>query len=146
MALDLDTITIADFKAYFVRDFKYGVDPVTDVTDADIQKAFDEAQINFNQSLFGSNDDITIVYFYLTAHYLVIDLRNADGGLNSTGKFTTQSKSVGSVSESYAVPEKYKNNPTLAPYAATGYGQKYLSLILPRLVGNIASIKGGTTA
>lgn len=115
----------------------------------DITNAFAEAQVVFNQALFygsGSNPDatITLAYMYCTAHYLVNDLRTAQQGVNSTGNFPVQSRSVGSVSESYQVPDRFKDSPQLAFFTTTGYGQKYLSMLLPNLVGNIGSVYGGT--
>ena len=50
------------------------------ILDADITKAFSEAQFNFNQSLFGSDDNIQIGYLYLTAHFLVLDIRRSGQG------------------------------------------------------------------
>ena len=60
-------------------------------------------------------------------------------------KGLTQSKTVGSVSESYAIPQWMMNNQVLGTYAQTGYGRKYLSLIQPYLIGNIILTPGRTT-
>ena len=54
----------------------------------------------------------------------------------------TQSKSVGSVSESYGIPSWIMNDRNLSLYAQTGYGRKYLSLIQPYLVGNVIFTPG----
>jgi len=139
--MDLDTITVNDFKSLFYRDFSYlneydntelynignrvyytttklfydckvngttGILPtvtanwdiVSDnvdnyVLDADIEKAFNEAKITFNQSLFSSEENVKIGFLYLTAHYLVNDLRAALKGLSGTAAFPLQSRSVG---------------------------------------------------
>lgn len=114
------------------------------VQDSDIERAFAEAQVNINQALFSSDEQITLVYLYLSAHYLVVDLQNANAGLASSGVFPTNSKTVGSVSQSFEVPQAYKDDPVLSYYAQTGYGNKYLSLVLPRLVGNVGSALGTT--
>lgn len=188
--MDLDTITVADFKSLFYRDFSYlpeynndelynagdrvyyaptklfydckvngttGVlptvsanwDVVSDnidnyVLDADINKAFDEAKITFNQSLFTTEENIKIGFLYLTAHYLVNDLRAALKGISAIAVFPLQSRSVGSVSESYGIPAKYLSDPVLSFYTQSAYGLKYLNMILPRLVGNVVSVAGGT--
>lgn len=115
------------------------------VSDADIERAFAEAQINFNPNFFSENEAAEMVFYYLAAHYLVIDKNNAltPFGLGFVGY--TQSKSVGSVSESYGIPQYMLNNPLLSGYAQTGYGRKYLSLIQPYLVGNIIFCPGRTT-
>lgn len=115
------------------------------IQDTDIMRAFKEANVNFNAGLFGDDNTIKMVFLYLAAHYLVIDLNNAMNPLAMGFMGFTQSKSVGSVSESYAVPQWMLNNAILSQYAQTGYGRKYLSLIQPYLVGNIIFIPGRTT-
>ena len=112
------------------------------ISDTDIQKAFSEARINFNQNLFSTCEEIKIAFCYLTAHYLVIDLNNANNPFALGSMGITQSKSVGSVSESYGIPQWIMNDKNLSLYAQTGYGRKYLSLIIPRLTGNIIFTKG----
>lgn len=188
--MDLDTITVNDFKALFYRDFPYlpaydnselynagsrvyytptklfydckvngttGIlptvatnwDAVSDsldnyVMDIDIEKAFDEAKITFNQALFSTEENIKIGFLYLTAHYLVNDLRTALKGISATAFFPVQSRSVGSVSESYGIPQSYLTSPILSFYTQSAYGLKYLNMILPHLIGNVIGIAGGT--
>lgn len=115
------------------------------IQDADILRAFNEAKVNFNAALFGDENTVKMVFLYLAAHYLVNDLNNAMNPLGMGFMGFTQSKSVGSVSESYAVPSFATNNPMLSQYMLTGYGRKYLSLIQPYLVGNIIFVPGRTT-
>lgn len=115
------------------------------IQDSDILRAFNEAKINFNANLFSDDDTIKMVFLYLAAHYLVIDLNNAQNPLAMGFMGFTQSKSVGSVSESYGIPQWMLNNQVLSAYAQTGYGRKYLSLIQPYLIGNIMLIRGRTT-
>ena len=112
------------------------------ISDNDIQKAFIEAKMNFNQSLFPKCDECITAFCYLAAHYLVIDLNNALNPFALGGFGLTNSKSVGSVSESYAIPQWVMNDKNLGLYAQTGYGRKYLSLIIPKLHGNIIFTKG----
>ena len=71
-----------------------------------------------------------------------MDFNNALGS-NNIG--ITTSKSVGSVSEGYAIPAWLNNNEVLSTFASTGYGIKYASLIRPLLVGNVMLFKGGVT-
>lgn len=141
--MDLSTITVSDFKALFVRDFTYGTTTDT-VMDADITRAFSEAKANFNQGLFDSDDTLKLAYLYLTAHYMVLDIRGSIAGIAGGGEYSVASKSAGSVSESYAIPQAYMDNPLLSYLAKTSYGQKYLSIVLPRLVGNIGAVAGWT--
>lgn len=115
------------------------------IAENDIMKAFAEARVNFNPSLFPDCHAAELVFYYLAAHYLVIDLNNASNPLALGTMGFTSSKSVGSVSESYGIPQWMLNNLTLGLYAQTGYGRKYLSLIRPYLLGNIILSKGRTT-
>lgn len=115
------------------------------IQDTDILRAFAEAKINFNTSFWKDDETAEMVFYYLAAHYLVIDLTNRMNPLSMGYKGLTQSKSVGSVSESYAIPQWMLNNKVLGTYAQTGYGRKYLSLIQPYLICNIILSPGRTT-
>lgn len=115
------------------------------ISDEDIERAYKEAKVNFNPNFFEDDDTAIMVFCYLVAHYLIIDLNNAMNPLAVGFMGFTQSKSVGSVSESYGIPQWMLNNQMLSAYAQTGYGRKYLSLIQPYLVGNIMLIPGRTT-
>lgn len=112
------------------------------IQDSDISRAFVEAKMNFNLALFPKCDECRVAFCYLAAHYLVIDLNNALNPFNLGSFGLTNSKSVGSVSESYAIPQWVMNDKNLGLYAQTGYGRKYLSLVLPKLVGNIIYTPG----
>lgn len=114
------------------------------IQDDDITKAFSEAQVMFNQELFGSDAQITLAYMYVVAHYLAIDIRNSKSGIMATGGFPMLSRSAGNVSESYAIPNEYLSSPLFSMFAQTGYGMKYLSLVLPRIIGNVGVVCGGT--
>jgi len=113
------------------------------VSDLDITNAYAEACITFNDALFDDNADIILGYLYLAAHYLVNDL-NA-GGQSGTQAGLVNSRSVGNVSESYSIPQWQLDDPILGFYAGSSYGRKYLNMILPRLTGNITTVKGCTT-
>jgi hypothetical protein len=189
--MDLSTITVADFKALFFRDFPFlptydaskiynldavtyysttdlfykalqngvvGVTPGTDankwviyptsyynyVLDGDITKAFSEAKVNFNQGLFSDDDEIKLGYLYLTAHYLVNDLKAAKGGVNASAFMLATGRTVGSVSEQYSIPQFLVDSPMFAFYAQSAYGMKYMSLIGPSLIGNVGVVFGAT--
>lgn len=137
--------TVDDFKANFTRDFPYGAG-IDYVQDNDISKALVEAGINFNQSLFSTQETFSLGYLYLTAHFLVMDLRAASQGISGSYPWMTTSKSVGGVSEGIEVPEFIKNNPLLAMYSKTYYGAKYLTMVLPRITGPFFASYGGTQA
>ncbi len=108
----------------------------------DITNAFAEAQILFNQAFFSNNAQITLGYLYLTAHFLVTDLRRSNSGLSSRPEMLVQSRSVGGVTEAYAIPDQLQNEAILNGYLTTGYGKKYLDMILPQLVGNVGVVCG----
>lgn len=114
------------------------------VTDRDITKAYGETAVNFNPALFSTQANFTLGYLYLTAHYLVMDLRASSQGIAGQYSWLQASKGVGSVNESYVVPQKILNNPIFAMLSKTNYGAKYLLLILPQLTGQIFSTPGRT--
>ena len=128
--------TISEFKSYFARDFNFA--PADDqgnidqyIVDADITKAITESVLNFNDGLF--NDPATI-FMYLVAYTLVVNLQNSAKGISSQAKFPINSNSVGGVSISFAIPERYAKDAFIQQYTKNGYGMKYLELVLPYLV------------
>ena len=137
---------ITDFKTYpvFVRSFPFGTDPNNDVLDTDIAAAFSQTNVNINPALFSTQDAYTTGYLFLAAHYLVIDFQMSSQGLNGQYSWLTQSKAVGSVSQSFAIPQRVLDNPYMAGLSQTSYGSKYLSLILPALCGNVFTVFGDT--
>lgn len=143
--------TVADFKAFFSRDFPYELpppddNPATQVTDADIQRALTEAKAGFFFGCFESQESYTLNMLYLAAHYLVLNLRASAGGIAGVTDWMATSKSVGSVSISSAIPQRILDNPLYAMYASTAYGLRYLQNILPCLVGRIFAVPGRTHA
>ncbi len=189
--MDLNTITVADFKSQFMRGFPFlpvydpaalynagrrvyyapallfydclvngttGITPGTDATiwtlaaddtdnyvqDFDITNAFAETQAVFNQGLFGPDAVIKLAYLYLAAHYLCNDLKASAAGIAASAAFPVTGRTVGSVSESYAIPAAYLESPVYSFYTGSAYGLKYLSMVLPSLVGNIGAIQGWT--
>jgi hypothetical protein len=140
----IESITITDFKNYFVRDFFYYTTGADDsaVTDDDLGRAFVEAKINFNEGLFSDFDTTKVAYLYLAAHYLCVNLQTAAGGINSVGYSPVSSRSVGGVSESYEIPDWLKKDPVLAAYNTTRYGQTYLSIVRPLMIGNTLVFQG----
>lgn len=155
-------------KAYFTGDVVYvepnfyeslgdnNTSPVTDtgawqvvndsvnnyVQDSDIERAWAEALISFNEGLGGDDDTTKIVFLYLVAFYLAYDLQLAAGGAYGQINFPATSVSVGSVSESYYVPDVYLNDPVLSFYARNGFGLKYLNMVYPKLIGNTRVVAG----
>lgn len=147
--MDLSTITISQFKARFNRDFQYqnvpdaALNSIPDpdfIQDQDITNAFADAQVSLNQALLPDDPTITIAYLYLTAHCLCVNIQAANGGINNPAAMPVNARNVGSVSESYTIPEEYTESAQLATYTQTSYGLKYLSIMLPYLVGNFGAV------
>ena len=139
---------VSVFKAYFFRDFNFAPDEdLTDlkfIIDADITKAYGQAFANFNDSLF-DEDSAEMIFLHLSAFYLVFDLQNSSQGLSSQSKFPMSSKSVGGVSAGFTVPDRYAKDALLSIFTGNGYGMKYLSYLIPQLVGNTKVVGGATT-
>ncbi len=110
------------------------------VLDSDIEKARREAMTTFNIALAGADDEI--VFMYLWAFYLAYDLSLANGGAFGAITFPVTSQTVGSVSESYYIPDSYINDPILGFYARNGFGLKYLNMVYPQLIGNVGVVAG----
>ena len=154
--------TIAAFKNLFFRDFNYGDGPTT-VMDRDIANALNTSVSLFNPPLF----DTTLVgappsqaseslnaYLYLAAHFLVTALQAVGGlagkagagspGLNSQGEGVIGSKGGGGLQISYVWPTTITDNAALFQLTKTVYGQTYLQILMPRLVGNVGAVYGET--
>lgn len=149
-----DKPTVADFKAFFVRDFPYAPDavppdpqdPKLGVTDADITRAMFEGEVTANVDLAPDQATYTMWYLYAAAHFLVMDLRASSQGLEGQYQWTTQSKSVGSVSESFAIPQYIIDNPLLNMWTKSNYGAKLMMMMMPYFIAPIFSVCGRTHA
>lgn len=143
-------VAIQDNIATLPTDTEYWslVDSETNVyvLDSDIEKAYFQARQFFNPNLFDNENDLLSYICYLIAHYLVIDIQMSQEGVNSTGYYIPNHTTVGDVSESYSNPTNSQGDSfILYQLNQTRYGQKYLSLISPLLVGHFNSIRGTTT-
>jgi len=136
--------SVADFKAFFTRDFPYGTDINTSVLDSDITKAFTFVNLNEQPAFFGTQADYNIGYLLLSAHYLVTNLRASSQGINGQFTFLEQSKSVGSVSQSFAIPQRLLDNPFWSMLLKTNYGAQYMQIVLPQLAGQVYTVCGTT--
>lgn len=135
--------TIVDFQQYFSRDFPYGTTPNT-VMDSDILKAQNQANANFNEGLFPNQGVYFIGFNLLTAHYLVMNLRQSSQGTSGQFTWNANSHSVGSVSESLSIPQRILDNPEFSFFTKTNYGTEYLMMVLPYLSGQMFAICGRT--
>ena len=114
------------------------------ILDEDLDKAFLEAKVLHNEALFCTPEENCMGFLYLAAHYLVNDIKAAVSGLCGQSSFPVSSRTVGSVSESYAIPDSYAKNPQFSFLTESPYGKKYLSMILPKLIGNVTAVHGAT--
>lgn len=112
------------------------------VNDCDINRAFKEANVVFNDGLCGTDESAKLMFLYLAAFYLAYDLSVAAGGAYGSVNFPATEVKVGSVSEGYYIPKAYLEDPILGFYARNGFGLKYLNMLYPRLVGNVGVVAG----
>jgi hypothetical protein len=141
--------SVDDFKTRFVRDFSFA--PESDPTnlsyiiDADVTRSINQGLIEFNESLFGTEAQQLEVFYFLAAFHLVENIKIAQKGLSAQAKMPVTNASVGGVSESYQIPERYAKDPFISQFLANAYGVRYLQFLLPQLIGNMAIVEGTTT-
>lgn len=114
------------------------------ILDEDIQKAMSQALVS-SKSFGDDCNEIKNIYLHLVAYYLVVDLKNSSSGIGSSYSGIVQSKHVGDVSESYAIPQWLQQSPMYSMFGQNGYGLKYLSLIAPYLSCTVMFSPGRST-
>ena len=140
--------TPLQFTQYFVRDFPYA--PTSDpsnldfVTNQDLTNASTEAQVNFSPGVFGNNADI--LFYYLWAHFLCINIQNSQKGLSAQLQFALTNANVGSVSVGNQIVQRFQDDPIFSQLLTTAYGGKYLNLAYPYTIGAALIIRGNTTS
>ncbi len=134
------TLTVDQFKDHFDRgQFTFGDLP--GIRDKDITAAIAEMQAIINEGLYPSDEIQSLAKLYLTAHFLTLDSGAAESGGQPV--FNQSSRSVGSISESLAIPD-WMMQGDFATFASTYYGQKWLMLTKPYLTGFITVVGGDT--
>ncbi len=137
--------SVADFKAFFNRDFPYGTDIETSVTDGDIAKSFVLVNMSpLNQGLFLDQSAFTTGYLLFSAHYLVTNLRASSQGINGQYAWLEQSKGVGGISASFMIPERVQKSPFWSQLYKTNYGAQLMQILLPQLSGAVFVTYGRT--
>lgn len=147
----------SDFQAQFSREFIYGTG-LDSVKDSDINRALNEAGIMFNSGLWdtttaiGSSNEGAIAYLYLAAHLMVLNIQQMAGGLSAVprGKGVRNSaegvavaSGIGAANVTYQVPPpRVAENAILLDFFRTTFGQRYMAMIEPRLIGNVAVVSG----
>lgn len=116
------------------------------VDEDDILNAMAEARGNYNYSFFENDEELLkITFMLLTAHYLSVDLgMRGNENYQGAGGLLMASKSVGSVSASYNIPDYLKNNPFYSFLATTPFGIKYSSYLFGRMTGAVFVVGGAT--
>ena len=111
-------ITTSDFKAFFTRDFDFGNcgDP-SKVSDQDIERAMDEASMNFNADVLPDDKTRRIIFSYLTAYYLKIDVDNASSNGASSNVGILTYRQARNVAESFKVPKWIEENPVFSQFS-----------------------------
>lgn len=152
--------TVSQFKIQFYRDFAYGPGRES-VTDIDIQNSLNLASSIFNPALFSTQpigvppnltSEALQAYLYDAAHWLVTSIQavgglgKVGGGINSQGEGIVGNKSVGGVSVGFVWPSVITSSAALFQFTKTTYGQQYLQMLMPRLVGNVSVVAGETVA
>lgn len=144
MSSFLKTLIVQDFKEYFPDNFPYIDEVGNNQLDHYINNALNQAINEINPNLFPNNNTLLRGVFYLSAHYLVLNMREADIGIQSLGQQIVSNKKVKDVQESYTIPFYLLQDPILNGYSTTNYGIRYLNMIANELKGNIIHIPGTT--
>ena len=151
MPVELPTppATLDDFKKRFVRDFKYGSGTDT-VMDSDIETAMQDSMSVFNPALFSVADGWK-GFLYLTAHYVRINIEGAGGlqaeseglGVENQAEQVLSGAGISGVNKNYVEPPDWvKRIPLLQQVWLTTYGQKYVAMVQPKLVGDVGIVSG----
>ncbi len=107
------------------------------VSDAQINGAILDAQFSVNPGFFSTQQMFTRAYLYLAAHELADKLLMQFTGVKGTYSWLTAAKTVGDVSQSFAIPKDILGNPFWASLARTRYGAKYIEIVYPLTIGNV---------
>jgi hypothetical protein len=136
--------SVADFQAYFFRDFPYGTDMTIAVLDQDITSAFISASMIIDQSLFANQGAYNVGFFQLSAHYLVMNLRASSQGINGQFNFLQASKGAGPINEAFSIPQRILDDPFWSMLTKTNYGLMFLQLTFQQLSGQMFTAFGTT--
>jgi hypothetical protein len=140
-------ITVEEFKDKFDRgDFTYG-EALPSVRDKDIEEAIELATALINHDLYplpSTENPVDIgkkALLFLTAHELINTLEDTIN--QGQTRFNQSSRSVGSISESLAIPE-WMNQDVFGYFTTTNYGIKFLILTKPFMDGAVYTVAGLT--
>lgn len=153
---------VADFKAQFALDFPFGGGSGA-VSDPEIQNALNLVASGsyFNAALFNlaplgaanvnpMTNEATLAFLYCSAHFLYLNVKTRGGlrapgykgGLTSAADGPVVSKTVGPVTQAFQWPEDVIGNSMLFQFTRSPYGEMYLQMLTPKLVGNVGLVMG----
>lgn len=113
------------------------------VQDFDVRRALLAAGVNFNAALWADQPTFTYAFCLKAAHFLCVNLKASTQGLRGRGgEWLRNAFSVGDISAAYTLPDKIVKSPILGPLLETTYGNQYLQLVAPQLVGNVMAAVG----
>lgn len=158
------TPQVADFKAQFPLDFPYGEGPES-VSDEEIQAALNltAGGSYFNPALFNikplgagnppvspTTTEASMAFLFCSAHFLYLAVKRRGGlrapgfkgGMRSSAQGVTTGQTVGPVSVQREWPDSVKNDPMLFTFTQSAYGEQYLQMLTPKLVGNVGLVGG----
>lgn len=142
-------VSVASFKSTFERDFPFGTGRDS-VRNTDITRALNDARLIFNERIWKDDAQRADAYLWAAAHCLWENI-NMSGGLSAFGKGKglsrggnglIQQKSVGGMSASYAIPDRFKNDPLFNRLVQSPYGSRYAMLLAPRRIANVQTAAG----
>jgi len=137
--------TLESFKLRFNRDFPFGEDE-DKVQDQDITRALSDCKARIaSTKLLSTQEEWTYAFLLLSAHFLVVNLRNSSQGLSGRFDFLESSKSIGGISVSSTVPEAFTKDPFLNSLSRSSYGGEYLSYVYSKSRGALRVVEGTTT-
>lgn len=136
--------SVAQFMAFYDRDFPFGTDVNTSIRQQDVLKAFQQANAQINSTLYLTQTSFTTGLLWLSAHFLCVNINNSSQGINGQFNWGETSKGAGGISQSFAIPAAIQESPVFNGLTKTTYGAQYLLDLYPRLTGGMSSTRGWT--
>lgn len=116
------------------------------VKDSDIENAMDQASTVCVEGKIGDPKDYFIAFMYMTAHFLIIDWKMKNNGINAAGSSgIIVGRTVGKMSTHYSVSPIIQKYPEYEIYYKTDEGQKAMSIILRWNVAPLIYVPGAFT-
>lgn len=122
------------------------IKPSTFIKDSDIETAMDQASTVCVEGKIGDPKDYFIAFMYMTAHFLIIDWKMKNTGINASGTSGILiGRTVGDMTTHYSVSPIIQKYPEYEIYYKTLEGQKAMSIILRWNVAPLIYVDGSFT-